>query len=249
MILRSIIVEDEKHSSETLKQMLTEYCRGVEIVSAAESISEAEEAINTFQPDLVFLDIELKNGTSFDLLESLGNINFEIIFTTAYDQYAIRAIKFSSLDYLLKPIDLDELQNAVDKARISRGKRDQQKQLDLLIDNLKRGRPGRICLATQEGFEFIDTDNIIYCKANGSYTEFILIDNKKILVSKHLKEYENLLDKHQFMRVHNSYLVNLKEVKKFVKTDGGYILMKDHSHISISPKKRDVFIEKMTAFY
>lgn len=245
MTLRAIIVEDEKHSRETLKQLLTEYCQGVEILYAAESISEAEVAIKTHNPDLVFLDIELKTGTSFDLLESLGDINFEIIFTTAYDQYAIRAIKFSSLDYLLKPIDLDELRNAVEKAKISRNSKTHQQQLEILIDNLKRGRPGRICLATQEGFEFIDTNKIIYCKANGSYTEFILTENKKILVSKHLKEYENLLDNHQFMRVHNSYLINLKEVKKYVKTDGGYIVMNNGDAVSLSKGKRDAFLEAM----
>lgn len=246
MALRSIIVEDEKHSRETLKQLLAEYCQGVEIIYAAASISEAEMAIKAHHPDLVFLDIELKTGTSFELLESLENINFEIIFTTAFDQYAIRAIKFSSLDYLLKPIDLDELRSAVEKAKLSRGNKAHQQQLELLIDNLKKARPGRICLATQEGLEFVDTDKIVYCKASGSYTEFILAESKKILVSKHLKEYENLLDKQQFMRVHNSYLINLEEVKKFVKTDGGYIVMNNGDAVSLSKGKREAFLEVMS---
>src|SRR5690606_6292825 len=158
------------------------------------------------------------------ILTQLTEINFEVIFTTAFDQYAIKAVKFSSLDYLLKPIDLEELQQAVEKAKQAKNKVEYNQQLKTLLQNIKQPKLSKICLATSEGFEFINTETILYCEAGGSYTTFVLSEGKKLLVSKHLKEYESLLTDSHFMRVHNSYLINLKEVKKFVKSDGGYIV-------------------------
>ncbi len=245
MSLRAVIVEDEKHSRETLKSLLIEFCVDIEVVAMASSVDEAVSMIKSLKPDVVFLDIELQTGTGFDVLDQVFLLNFEVIFTTAFEQYAIKAVKFSSLDYLLKPIDLEELQKAIGKARIKKNQEVYKKQLETLMLNLKQQKPklNKICLATSDGFEFINVNDIIYCKAEGSYTAFILKKSEKLLVSKHLKEYENLLLEQDFMRVHNSFLINLKEVKKYIKSDGGYIIMNNNDTVSISRSKKDDFID------
>ncbi|WP_109098837.1 LytTR family DNA-binding domain-containing protein [Aquimarina sp. AU58] len=250
MDLKAVIVEDEKHSRENLKQFLEEFCTDITVTSMATSVSEAITILSSTKPDVVFLDIELQTGTGFDVLNQISNFNFEVVFTTAFDQYAIKAIKFSSLDYLLKPIDLEELQNAVEKVRKKKNQKIYKKQLETLMLNLKQQKPklNKICLATAEGFEFVNIDDIIFCKANGSYTSFIMKNESKLLVSKHLKEYENLLLEQDFMRVHNSYLINLKEVKKFVKSDGGYIIMNNDISVSISRSKKEDFLKVMSTF-
>ncbi|MCB0643549.1 MAG: response regulator transcription factor [Phaeodactylibacter sp.] len=246
-MLRTIIVEDEKHNRETLKNLLAEFCPEIELVGMAANVEEGVQLIRAEQPDLLFLDIELQTATGFDLLQQVEHLTFDVIFTTAFDQYAIQAIKFSSLDYLLKPIDIDELQQAVQKA-VRKNEADLGKaQLELLLSNLNRQQTGqkRICLSTSDGLEFLHVQDIMYCEANGSYTNFVLKEGRKLVVSKHLKGYENLLDGAPFMRVHNKYLINLEEVQRFVKSEGGYILMKNGDHVSISPKKRDEFMERM----
>lgn len=245
MNLRAIIVEDEKHSRETLKNLLEKFCEDVKVIGLATSIEEALEVIPKLNPDVVFMDIELQSGTGFDILTNLSEIDFEVIFTTAFDQYAIKAVKFSSLDYLLKPIDLEELQQAVEKAKKAKNRVEYNLQLKTLLLNINQPKLSKICLATADGFEFIDTNEILYCEAGGSYTTFVLNNGKKLLVSKHLKEYENMLADQHFMRVHNSYLINLKKVKKFVKSDGGYIVMNNDDIVSISRNKKDEFLEAM----
>lgn len=245
MNLRVIIVEDEKHSRETLKNLLEKFCEGVEVVAMAATVGEALNIIPQEKPDVVFLDIELQSGTGFDILTQLTEINFEVVFTTAFDQYAIKAVKFSSLDYLLKPIDLEELQQAVEKAKRAKDKEEYNQQLKILLQNIKQSKPSKICLSTAEGFEFINTSKIIYCEAGGSYTTFVLKTGTKLLVSKHLKEFETMLLDNHFMRVHNSYLINLKEVKKYVKSDGGYIVMNNDDIVGISRNKKDEFLNVM----
>ncbi|WP_318312125.1 LytR/AlgR family response regulator transcription factor [Flagellimonas crocea] len=247
MILKAVIIEDEKHSRETLKSMLEEFCKGVQVIAMAGSVEEGVKVLSIYSPDIVFLDIELQSGVGFDVLNQIKDPNFEVIFTTAFEKYAIKAIKFSSLDYLLKPIDLDELQQAVEKARTRMDTNVYREQLDTLMQSVNKGklRPEKICLATTAGMEFIAIDDIIACKADGSYTCFMLEDENTLLVSKHLKEYENLLAEHQFMRIHNSYVINLKKVKKYVKSDGGYLIMSNDLEVNISPRKKDDLIEAM----
>lgn len=250
MNLRAIIVDDENHSRETLKNLITEFCKDVAVVAAVSSVAEAVSEITRLNPDVVFLDIELQTGTGFDILDQIEVINFGVIFTTAFEQYAIKAVKFSSLDYLLKPIDLEELLKAVEKAKKTKDKAVYNKQLETLITNLKQQEPHlkKICLSTLDGFEFMNVDEVIYCKAEGSYTNFKLTTGKNILVSKHLKEYENLLADQPFMRVHNSFLINLKEVKKYIKSDGGYIIMNNGDTVSISRNKKDEFFNLMNRY-
>lgn len=247
MNLKAIVIDDEMHSRETMKNLLEEFCDDVEVLAVIGTIDEAVIAIPKLNPDVVFLDIELQTGTGFDILSQLNTINFEVVFTTAFEQYAIKAVKFSSLDYLLKPIDLEELQIAVEKAKKIRNQDTYNKQLETLIFNLKQQNANerKICLSTSEGFEFINVEDIIYCKADGSYTQFQLKNKQSHLVSKHLKEYESLLSDQNFMRVHNSYLINLKQVAKYVKSDGGYILMNNDHTASVSRNKKELFFERM----
>ncbi len=247
MVLKVVIVEDEKHSRETLKTLLEEFCDNVKVLATAGSVSEAVKVLSIFSPDVVFLDIELQSGEGFDILKQIEHPDFEVIFTTAFEKYAIKAIKFSSLDYLLKPIDLEELKIAVDKARGRMDTSIYRHQIETLMQNLGQSpqKQEKICLATTAGMEFILIKDILLCKADGSYTSFTMKDGNTLLVSKHLKEYENLLSEHQFMRVHNSYLINLKEVKKYIKSDGGYIIMSNDMHVSISPRKKDDLLESM----
>ena len=219
MTLKVVIVEDEEQSKQTLQTLLEEFCDGVKVLATASSVSEAVKVLSIFSPDVVFLDIELQSGEGFDILNQIEHPNFEVIFTTAFEKYAIKAIKFSSLDYLLKPIDLEELKIAVDKAKRRMDINVYRQQIETLMHNLSQEnhKQEKICLATTAGMEFILIKDIILCKADGSYTSFTLSDGSNLLVSKHLKEYENLLSDHQFLRVHNSYLINLKEVKKYIK--------------------------------
>ncbi|GAA4279445.1 LytR/AlgR family response regulator transcription factor [Aquimarina mytili] len=250
MSITAIIVDDEKHCRETLQNLLHVYCKETTILEMANSVDDAKHKILQHKPDVVFLDIELGSGSGFDILTQIPTIHFEVIFTTAFEQYAIKAVKFSSLDYLLKPIDPEELKNAVKKAQQKKDQSIYKKQLETLIHNLKQQpKLHKICLSTADGFEFVDIEDILYCKANGSYTSFILKNKISLLVSKHLKEYENLLQEQRFMRTHNSYLVNLKEVKKFVKSDGGYIIMNNNDTIGVSKNKRDQFLDAMNMLY
>lgn len=243
--MKAVIVEDEMHNREALKNLLVEFCNDVTVVGVAGSVPEAILVINQTRPDVIFLDIELQTGTGFDVLAQLTDSNPEVIFTTAFEHYAIKAIKFSSLDYLLKPIDMEELQNAVAKARARKHESVHKQQLEVLLANLNANTLKKICLATADRIEFVRVEDIIMCEANGSYTNVYLKDHRKILVSKHLKEYETLLADERFMRVHNSFLINLNEVKQFVKSEGGYILMNDNRQVSISPKRRDEFFARM----
>jgi len=245
---RVIIVEDEARSREFLADILAEHCPTLQVVGMASNVAEAVAAIRDQRPDLVFLDIELQTGTGFDVLEQISGEQPSIIFTTAYDHYAIKAIRFSAVDYLLKPIDVDELKGAVARTRDLQQRSSNQQTLDVLMHNLKQLRANEnptITLSVAEGIEFIPLREIIRLEAAGAYTNFLLKAGRKMMVSKNLKEYETMLGEHNFMRVHNSHIINLAEVKRFVKSDGGYAVMSDDAQVVISPKKKDDFVRMM----
>ena len=248
MQLNAVIVEDELRSREFLKKMITEFCPQVTVIKTASTVEEALAAIDDVKPNIVFLDIELHTGNGFDVLAGVKFKDFSVIFTTAYDHYAIKAIKFSAVDYLLKPIDVSELQAAVEKVAVEIKGNYNQQALQMLMENVRKpaGNNFSITLATSDGLEFVPLHNIIRLEASGPYTHFFLKEGKKIIVCKNLKEYETLLSDHQFFRVHNSHIINIKEVKKMVKSDGGYAVMNDDSMINISPKKKDEFMEQMS---
>ena len=246
-MIKAVIIEDELHSRNFLNNLVTEFCPEISIAGMAASVAEAVALIQQTEPQIVFLDIEMQTGTGFDVLQQLQKRDFHVIFTTAYDHYAIKAIKFSAVDYLLKPINLEELQAAVAKAIENIEQKTGENKLELLIKNLRRpaGEDFSISLSTSDGVEFIQLSNIIRLEASGPYTTFFMKDARKIMVSRNLKEYEMLLTDHGFFRVHNSHIINLKEVRKMIKTDGGYAVMNDDSMITISPKKKEEFMELM----
>lgn len=242
---KAIIVEDELHSREFLKNIITDYCADLSIVALAASVEEGVAAIKLHKPDIIFLDIEMQTGTGFDLLQQFPRPEFEVIFTTAYDHYAIRAIKFSAVDYLLKPIDIEELQESVAKVIEKRKNSTGQQAIQMLLKNIRSPQASEqsITLSTSDGLEFIPLQQIIRIEASGPYSHFYLKEKNKIIVSRNLKEYEMLLSDHGFFRVHNSHIINIREVKRMIKTDGGYAVMSDDSNVSISPKKKDEFFE------
>jgi len=247
-MIRGIIVEDEKHSRETLRGMLDRYCRNVEIVAEADSYRGGLQVIREHQPEVVFLDIQMPDGSGFRMLEELEEVNFEIIFTTAFDQFAIKAIKYSALDYLLKPIDPEELVKAIKKVEAKISGQQVNQNIQVLLDNIKSrdADPHKIVLSTSEKIPIIETDQILRCESDNYYTNFFLADGKKILISKTLKENEELLSDHNFIRPHKSHLVNVKYIKGFLRSDGGYIEMTDGSRIPVSRRKREKIIEVIT---
>ena len=247
--LNAVIVEDEYHSRQALKNLIQEYCPSIHVIGMATGVNEGLALLEVNDPDLVFLDIEMPHESGFDLLTKAKSLNFEVIFTTAYRHYAIKAIKFSAIDYLLKPIDPEELQIAIQKVVVKRQEIWYNKKIENLLNNIRNDniQQHSITLSTAQGYEFIKVAQIVYCEANGAYTKFILKDRKPLIVSRHLKEYENLLNDHPFMRIHQSYLINLEEVGKYLRSDGGYVVMKNGDQVSISNKKKDKFIQAMAS--
>jgi len=241
-MLNAVIIEDEKKSREVLKNLIHDYCPNVHISGMAESVESGIDLITREKPDLVFLDIEMQSGSGFDLLERVGKVNFEVIFTTAYEQYALKAIKFSALDYLLKPIDIGDLKTAVEKIRSKTGHHDENEKVSQFIRNFSNRQQPKITLSTSDGLVFILVEDIIRCEAQGAYTIFYIRNRKSIMVSKNLKEFQILLEDHHFFRIHNSHLINLNEIEKYKKSDGGSVLMSDGSTIPISDSRRQEFV-------
>lgn len=248
-MINAVIIDDEKKCISLLRHLITNHCHNVTVVAEAENATQGLQAIQEHKPNLVFLDIEMPDKTGFELLNSLPDINFDIIFTTAYNHYAIKAIRFSALDYLLKPVDLDELKNALARADRKLTKKDQRDTVEVLMNNVKPQQPGftRISLSTQDGLVILHVNEIVYCEASGTYTYFHLKNKEKIIVSKTLKEYEELLKDHHFLRVHNSYLINLNEVKKYIKGDGGSVIMSNGEEVFVSKRRKDEFLTALNS--
>ena len=224
--------------------MLENNCPQIKIAGICGSVSEARTVLKTIQPDILFLDICLGSDTGFSLLQSLPDTSFEVIFVTAYDQYAIQAIRFSALDYLLKPIDLEELTRAVDKAvQITLRKQENRRMQNLLTNARSVDKQKKIALSVADKIEFVEIGTIVRCESESNYTTFFLKSGEKLIVSRTLKEFDDLLTPYSFLRVHQSHLINLDEIKSFIKADGGYIRMKDGSSVSISRQRRNYVME------
>jgi two-component system LytT family response regulator len=243
-MIRTVVVEDEEHSRKMLMEMLHENCHAITVVASADSVKTALAVIEEQKPELVFLDIELQSETSFEILERLPEITFELVFTTAFDHYALKAIKFCAIDYLLKPIDLTELRVAVAKAEKRMNRENLNRNLEVLLNNIKNNSQSthRIALSTLEGLLFVNVRDIIYCESNGPYTKFVFKQGDKIVTSKHLKEYEDLLGGYNFFRIHKSYLVNLQEIKKYIRGDGGQLIMSDGAALNVSKQRKEGFL-------
>lgn len=242
MELTAVIVDDVAQARTTLKEDLATYCPNIKIIGEADGVVSASKLLNKIKPDVVFLDIQLQDGTGFDILEILGDISFQVIFTTASDEFAIKAFKFSAVDYLLKPVDPDELILSVQK--ISKVNHSTQENYDLLLNTVKeQSTPKRLALHTLEKIHVTEIADIVRCESNGNYTTFYFKGGHKLLVTKTLKEYDQMLSEYQFARVHQSHLINAQQIKEFVKIDGGYLVMRDGSRIPVSLRKKSVVMK------
>lgn len=249
-MIKAVIIDDEQHCIDRLTMLLAKNCSDtVELLTGVQTVEEGLAAIKTYKPQLVFLDIEIGNKTGFDLLKQLPEINFEVIFTTAYDKYAVQAFKFSAIDYLLKPIDADELQAAIKRFNDRISQKDIAGKFDALFHNLKniQSTSKKICVPVLSGLVFIQTDDIIRCESSVNYTTLFLKDKQKLLVAKTLKEFEEMLTGYNFYRVHNSHLINLAYIKMYNKGKGGTVTMTDGSEIEVSTRRKDDFLKQLTS--
>ncbi|GAB3314983.1 LytTR family DNA-binding domain-containing protein [Larkinella ripae] len=240
--MTAIIVDDEKHCRDVLALLLQRYCPQVQLLASCVDGTEGYQAVEMHHPDLVFLDIEMPGMSGFDMLEACRFTKFDVIFTTAYNEYAIKAIRHNALDYILKPIDKDELVQAVQKAEQERQTRSSAK-VDSFIEYLHRQKTGdRIALPTLEGLQIINSEEIYYCESDGGYTRFFLTNGKIVLISKTLKEVEDVLETKGFCRVHHGYLINLRYVQRYIRGDGGEVIMENNKNIPVSRNKKQEFL-------
>jgi two-component system, LytTR family, response regulator len=249
-MIRCILIDDESNSLEMMEWLLKTYCPQVTIEAMCNSAEVGIEAIHKYKPDVVFLDIEMPHMNGFDMLEQFDHLFFEVVFCTAYDQFAIKAFKYSALNYLLKPVDPDDLKETI---RRIEGKKavPTREQIDLLLQNVKganKSTVARIALTTNDGMIFVSTQDIIYCEAESNYTNIVLAGGKKIMVSKVLKDIDEALAGPDFFRVHNSFLINVNRIRKFVRGEGGYVIMDNDANISISRSRRQEFMELFSKF-
>ena len=236
--IKAIIVDDESNNRENLRAALATYCNDVKVVGEADSAITALDLIMKEKPDLAFLDIAMPKGGGFELLESLPSIDFDIIFVTAYDQYALKAIKFCAIDYLLKPIDALELKNAVNKVLTNQLSIDRRQKLELFVANMRKTQQ-KIALPQSDHVVFVAVEDIIRCKGEKNYTWFYIKDGRKLLVSKTLKDYMDLLEDSHFFRVHQSHLVNLLQIEKYSRREGGYVITTDGKKIPVARNRKD----------
>lgn len=240
-----LIIDDENRTRELIAKMIDSFGFDIETIPEGENVQSGIKAIEKHDPDIVFLDIQMPDGTGFDVIRSIENKRFQVIFITAHEEFAIKAIKFSALDYLLKPVDLMELKTALEKALDSIDNNKDNVQFDALQSNASPNGKRRLVLKTQESVHVVELDTIIRCEADRNYTSFFLEGGKKILVSKTLKEYETLLSVHNFVRVQQSHLINIQFVDRYDKKNGGAVVMKDGSEVPLSPAKRELFFTRL----
>jgi two-component system LytT family response regulator len=246
-MINAIIVDDEASGAGALNLLIGKYCPNVKVIGIAHSANEAEKKINSLSPNLVFLDVEMPHADGFQLLKRFNELNFDIIFTTAYNEYALKAIKHNALDYLLKPIDIDELKAAVKKCedKQSKGETDFSKVQNLL-SALSQQKVQKLPIPTPEEIVYVDIDDIVRCEADSNYTAIYMKDKRKITSSKTLKEYEQLLSEQPFFRIHKTHLINLACVARYIKGDGGYVVMNDGVSLEVSRQKKAELLALMS---
>lgn len=244
-MITAILIDDDANLRSGLKSMLGIYAPEIDIIGEADSVKTGVLILQALQPQVVFMDIQLGDGNGFDILEQLASKNGKstshIVFVTAYEEYAIKAFRFSALDFLLKPIDPEELEKVIGKIKQVVAKKDNYAHIDLLLENIRKKVDNfkRIALSTSDGIHLFEISDIIRCESEDNYTKFYLKNNKPVLISKTLKEYEELLTEHGFERIHQSHLINLAYLKSYIKKDGGYVVMSDNSNLPISQRKKD----------
>lgn len=249
-MIKTIIVDDENSCIEVLKELITEYCKQITVIATGSSVEEGIQLINELKPDLVFLDIELKNQLSFAILDKLNNNNLHIIFTTAHEKYAMRAIKASCLDYLLKPVGANELIEAVNKFERTKQVSFNQKKIEILLENMATNTANinKIAVPCNDGYIFINSNDIMYCEADLKYTNIYTVKNERIVSSKNLGEFEELLIVNpMFFRCHKSYIINIDFVRKFLKSDS-QVQMQNDKLLDVSVRKKDDFLKLFERF-
>ena len=245
--MRAIIVDDERHSGEILKMLIDETISDLEVLSLEQNPVEAIENIKKSEPDLLFLDIEMPGLNGFELLKALGEMKVQVIFTTAYDEFAIHAFRVGAIDYLLKPVDKSELEEAINRARSRLQNDETTRDLSEIINTIygKEQLQSRISISTSEGIEFIPVEDIVRCKSDSNYTE-IITGERKLIVSKTLKEIEKQLEKHEcFLRIHHSHLVNLNYISKYIKGSGGMLILTNGDQVNVARNKKQELLERL----
>ena len=242
--LKAILIDDELSSLQNLRQKLDEFCPDLQVVATAQKPEEAMLLIKHHKPDVIFLDIEMPKMSGFRMLDELGECDFEIIFTTAYNHYAIDAIRISAFDYLMKPIAIKELQVAVDRLNSLRNSQTREK-IDILKTSMneKKSQDDKIAIPTSEGLEFIPIKNILHIESSSNYSKIFFRENKPIIVTKLLNDFEDMLGPYRFYRIHNSHLINLSYIKKYVKAEGGQVIMQDGTTIDVARRKKEEFLK------
>ncbi|SHE96701.1 two component transcriptional regulator, LytTR family [Arenibacter palladensis] len=247
--IRAILVDDEQRHHDILGKMLVTFCPNVSLIGHAFSINEAVSLIKVEKPELVFLDIEMPDGNGFTLFDYFEEPPFEVIFTTAHDLYAINAIKYAALDYLLKPINIQELKQSVERAGkiLAKQAPSREGEYQVLKDNMRiqDRKFTKIALRSSEGIDFVEANQLLHVEANHVYSNFYLVNGKKIMVSKPLGDFEPLLESCNFFRVHKSHMVNLDHIKKYVKGKGGYLILTDGSHVDVSIRKKEELLKRL----
>jgi len=243
--MKVAIIDDEKNGRDIIKQYISMYCDNVEIIGEADSVKSGVKLLSKQSPDIVFLDIQMQDGTGFNLLELLPQRTFKVIFVTSFDQFALKAIKYSVADYLLKPVDPDMFIEAIEKVKADIEKPNPTKdgRIEELLSNINSF--SKIGLPTTDGILFVNVDDIVRCEADGVYSIFYMSNGEKIMVSKNLKNYEDLFSDRKFLRIHKSHLINTRHVSKYINGDGGNVIMSDGSNVEVSRRKKDELLNMM----
>ena len=243
-MVNALIVDDEADALDVLRLSIEKHCPEILIKKVCDTPEEGIQAIKDLKPDLVFLDIQMPGMSGFDVLQQVSPVTFEVIFVSAYDHYAMKAMKFSALDYLMKPVNIDDLTHAFQKfkARVKNKSNTHQYQSILKNIQFRSEKVKKLAVPSLEGIDLFDTDDIIYCKAEGSYTNLFLKGKQSKLTSRNLKDFENILSESGFFRAHNSFLINMKHVMRYVKGEGGYVILTEDHHVDISRRKKEEFL-------
>lgn len=246
-MLKAIVVDDEQHCVDRLIKLLSYYKEEIKLVAHCYSLEEAKNKIESVSPDIVFLDVHLNEETGFDLLAQLKDINFEVIFTTAFDTYAVEAFRFSALDYLLKPVDEEEFKKTIQKIKEKENLKDTSKKLEVLFHNFenKVGRLKKVAIPTLEGLILLVVDDIQRLQSDGNYTDIFLASGKKITATKTLKFFEKILETNNFFRIHKSHFINMSYLEKYVKGKGGYVVMRDGFNIEVAVRRKEELLKRI----
>ncbi len=244
--MRVAIIDDEKRARKYLRGLLEDQFKTIDIVGEADGVNNGVKLIENLTPELIFLDVQMQDGTGFDLLAKIDRSKIHVIFVSAYDRFAITAIKFSAIDYLLKPVDSSDLSIALTKVKTIKPTDQLQKKLDILLGNINKIE--KIALPSLDGIEFVKISNIVRCESDSNYTNFYLISGDKIVVSKTLKDFEDMLESKGFFRTHKSHMINLAYLKKYIKGEGGIAVMEDNSQATVSRRRKEEFLDALKNF-